>query len=384
MPFDLRRLAPLIRSSHGDGLRLREALLDLLFATEFSTRERAAAFPEGDGFSLRARPSDARSGAPVVLVAVDVEPPRRTRNDAGFDAWPPHLSSLGGPATALGWIAAIRALHATKSAKPWEAIYVRGPAFCIGSLVEAALEAERDATPILLVPAAEAPGGDRDFALGRLRLTRARNVWRFPACPHGLFVRGDAGPDLFGRFRTWLAALEKHGATTVHDLGFSGGREGHIEATVRAAASFTTEPPLESDRLPEDMHLRYPINDALAALSRLVARTPEPVASALANPLGVASRPDGLEILIAAAEAPEFLPTEAAAPMQAEWTFCHLAAHTDPVRQLAVDSADHLGPAPTAVLGGAARVAALPSLENDDDFAALERAYTSAMLEWLS
>ncbi|MSP93488.1 MAG: hypothetical protein EXR79_17135, partial [Myxococcales bacterium] len=194
MPFDLVFAARTLRARHRDALGFRQALLDFLFAAGCSVREQAVALEHGDAVCVRTTGPAAPNGEPaLVLVAVDLDAPAPVRSLGGeIPRWSESLATLGGPDIAIGWLAALRALVASTRQRPWEAIFVRGPALGTAGYLGALLEGLPPEAQIVQLAASLPPTGPGEavntaatcFDMARLELVRSRNIWRFPACDH--------------------------------------------------------------------------------------------------------------------------------------------------------------------------------------------------------
>jgi hypothetical protein len=383
MSFDLERAAARLRSCHQDPGRLRGQLLDLLFATGAMVGESAVALGGGEALVLRAAGPAAPSLAPpLVIVAIDVEPPHHAsvRHALGPASWPPELASLGGPALAIAWVTAVRALVASPSQRPWRALFFRGPAEGLGEYVASELESiEDEATVAQIVPSAAA--GVVPLAapsdLCWLDLVRPRNVWRFPACDYSYVLTGSAAwSDALSTLTRQLAAFDGNVDWTLHDVHLYFGAGVQISAVLRTSAPISVdEPGFRAQPVEPGQRVMFPVNDALAAVASLAGRIGKGWGPGLAQPLHLHARPDGLRVAFLAPVGDSPRLAERLGSLDLHWHRSPLiVAPSAAVVKLAVDSSEQLG----AVAAGVDRVGhvtwQVPTLQSDADLVGLGRA----------
>jgi len=390
MPFDLARAATRLRLQHADPLAFRHALLDYLFATGCAVGEQAVALEGGDAICVRASgPSAPSLAQPIVVVVVDLDPPHlgHVAQQTGRPAhWPAELASLGGPPVAISWLSIVHALASSTSQRPWQAIYLRGPALGLGAYVQSILDGvDKEAEIVQAVPSIshELEPRPGPWDLARVDLVRARNVWRFPACDHSYVVAVDRPwREAFGAMRAMLADLENEGAWTLHDVHLY-----HADAA-RLAAVLRTSSPVEVSRpgfmvreVAAGHRLMFPVNDVLAGLQGLAGALPDGWSEELGRPLHLHVLPDGLRAYfrVPAGASRADLP-DRAGTLSAIWQVEPLAVVPSlAVLPLAVGDTERLGPVPPgAVLQGAV-VWQLPTLADNDDLTGLARAIASAV-----
>lgn len=378
MPFDLSRAAHTLRQRHDDAFGFRFALLDLLFAAGCHVREQAVALPWGDALVVRtAGPAAPSASKRLVVLALDLELPGLHGGDPA-GRWSPGLAGLGGPAPAIAWLAVLHGLLTSHAQRPWELIFVRGPALGCADFAASLLQEDAsDADVAIIAPvasaAAELPPA---LDLVRLELTRARNIWRFPACDHAARVEGRAP---FGQawlsIRQMLASLGPGAAWTLHDLRIAAGENAHFSAVLRSSAATGALPGLTVLPAEGELRLLFPVNDALAAIAQAGDRLPEPLADALSMPLQAATLPDGLCLHSLAPHIPDDqeLPDRSAA-MALQWaTAAVTRTWSGATRYLAVSESEVAGPV-AAVASAGAEVWRTPTLLDDQDLPALLRA----------
>lgn len=383
MPFDLTRAASLLRQRHSDAFGFRFGLLDLLFAAGCHVREQAVALPWGDALVVRTSgPAAPSAQKRLVVVAIDLELPGLHGADPQ-GRWPTRLQSLGGPSLGIAWLAVLHGLLSSHAQRPWELLYVRGPALGTAEFAADLLATEAaDADLAVLSPAA-AGGATEDAALDlvRLEMARPRNIWRFPACDFTARIEGQSplGQAWYG-IRQVLATLGPAAAWTLHDLKIQAGENAPFSAVLRSSAPAKT--PADGDgtqvavrAIEGELRLLFPINDALSALSQLGDRLPASLADALSSPLHAATLPDGLCLHALAPQLPEDLDlADRAAAMTAQWSTAPVTRpFAGTVRPLAVAAAENCGPV-VALLPAHAELWRTPALDSDDDLPALLRA----------
>ncbi|MSP91603.1 MAG: hypothetical protein EXR79_07345 [Myxococcales bacterium] len=379
MPFDLARAARLLHARHDDALGFRFALLDLLFAAGCSVREQAVALEHGDAVCVRtAGPAAPVGDAPLWLVAVDVDPP----GPGGRGTWRDDLAGLGGPDVAVGWLAALHAVLQGHSQRPWELVFVRGPALGTAGWVQALTDAApARADVVLLAPCARAGGADRDVDLARMDLRRPRNIWRFPACDHTNAVAIDCAPGTgLARLRGWIAR-SPGAAWTLHDLRVSPGPRDHLTGVLRSSLALQPdEAGCTARALESAERLLFPVNDALSAHQQLAHLLPAPWGDALATPLALESLPDGLRthMLVAGGADDSDLP-DRIGTLALSWSAGPLgrAARADAVR-VAVAGDEVLGLAPAGIERPHS-VWRTPAATVDGELAGLQRAVGAAV-----
>jgi hypothetical protein len=301
MPFDVSAAARLVRSRHADGFGFRRALLDLLFAAGCNVREQAVALEHGDAVVMRTQGPAAPVGdEPLWVIALDLDPP----GGSSGGTWAPGMQGLGGPAVVIGWLAALHALLKAEGQRPWELVYVRGPALGTASFAAWLLESAPPGSRVVhLAPRSGevAAVGEQTQAcdLVRLDLIRPRNIWRFPACDHTAAVSVDAAPGQAVRqLRAWLQSNPAM-AWTLHDLRLLPGARERLTGVVRTSQPLPPAPPNHEARpLPTDQRLLFPVNDALSALLQLGNLMPAPWHLALPAPLAAEGLPDGLRVYV--------------------------------------------------------------------------------------
>ena len=330
MAIDLQRAAHTVHSKHRDAFGFRFALLDLLFAAGCSVREQAVALAYGDALCVRtAGPAAPTASRRLVIFAVDLELPGLHGGDPA-GRWPASLAALGGPSTAIAWLAALHALQTSPQQRPWELVFVRAPALGGPAFVGELMEFEADADVVLLLPASESPMQPSDLL--RVELSRPRNIWRFPACDHTARVCGSAP---FGQawtaLRQALGALGPAAAWTLHDLKIASGEGAEFSAVLRTSVAIPPIEGLHVATLDSDARLLFPINDALSGLALLGERLAAATAEALLQPHHAATLPDGLclHTLIAPLQESEELGDRAGA-MTVTWLAEHLTADITP------------------------------------------------------
>ena len=392
MPYDLASAAALLRKRHHDTFAFRTTVLDLLFATGCSVSEQAVALDGGDALCVRASgPAAPSLQPPLVVVAVDLDPPHlshvalQTERPA---AWPPSMSSLGGPAVAVTWATILHALASSTSQRPWEAIYLRGPAHGLGAYVRAILaQSPSDAEIVQAVPsiAAELDDAIGPSDLARLDLTRSRNVWRFPACDHTYALSGAvpwqrAMPELVGT----LAALGDI-AWTLHDAHLYQAEAGRFAGVLRTSEPIRIETPcFRAAQMADDQRLMFPINDALGALSGLGGKLPDGWADALQRPLHMHVLPDGLRayLRVPAGAQLDRLP-DRSGTLHCDWEVEPLSVVPSlAVLPLAVGADERIGPVPPGAVMQGAVVWQTPILADDDDLVGLQRAVQGAIVPY--
>lgn len=383
MPFDLHQAAHKLRSRHGDALGFRFALLDLLFAVGCGVRETAVALPCGDALCIRtAGPAAPIAGKRMILLAIDAELPGPVASDPA-GRWPLPLQTLGGPAVAVSWLAALHSLMNSQRQRPWELIYLRGPALGLADFVEALLHGTAEADVAVLLPATTGECSDLDLV--RLDLSRPRNVWRFPACDHTVAISGRAPlGQAWPQIRRVLAGLGPAAAWTLHDLAIAAGEDAAFSAVLRASVAPKPADGLTIQPLPTEARLLFPVNDALAALSQLAERLPAQLADAWTVPLHATTQPNGLRVhaLVPAIAFAEDWPDRAGA-LTAEWLVEPLArkgAHAQ--RLLAVTAQEAQGPVPAGLPDHAVLWRTPIQIAQDDaELPALQRALAAALRE---
>ena len=379
MPFDLPRSIKTLPARHGDAFGFRFALLDLLFAVGCGAREQAVALQWGDALCLRtAGPPAPVAGKALVLLVVDLDLPGLHPTDPGGQ-WPAQLAGLGGPAAATVWLTALHALLSSGSQRPWELVYVRGPAAGTAEFVEGLCGEYADAEVVLLTPAGTERTADHDWV--RLELTRPRNIWRFPTCDHTAAVHGTAP---FGQawpaLRQLIATLGPAAAWTLHDLKIGAGQQAPFSATVRSSLPLAALGGLAVKPVVGEARLLFPVNDALSALGGLTDRLPAGLAAALAQPVAAHTLPDGLCVQ---ALAPRLADTgelpERAAALSAVWDIAPVVRPwTGKTRLLAIDAAA-AGSALPAGLPQTATVWYLPDFSDSNDVSGVSRALATAL-----
>lgn len=389
MPYDLASAAAVLRARHHDSSSFRTALLDLLFATGCAVGEQAVALGGGDAICVRASgPAAPSLKPPLVIAAVDLDPPHLAHVAAQTEcaaAWPPSMSSLGGPAVAVTWATALRALVSSPSQRPWVAFYFRGPAHGLGDYVRSILaDSPADAEIVQIVPSIEASqlGEPGPFDVVRLDLVRSRNVWRFPACDYTYALSGQQPWE--DTLRGLLGALGSLGETpwTLHDAHQYHAKNGRIAAVLR-----TSEPAnLQSDsftavEMADDPRLMFPINDTLGALPGLAPRLPKGWAHELYQPLHMHVLPDGLRLYFRAPPGVD----AADLPSKVGTLHCHWQVEplsvvpTLAVLPLAVGESERLGPVPPGAVIQGAVIWQTPVLADDEDLVGLSRAIAGAI-----
>lgn len=391
MPFDLARAAARLRAKHGDPFAFRHAMLDLLFAVGCPVSEQAVALEHGDAICIRASgPAAPSLDGETLVVAIDLDPPHLSGVAAatGLPArWPRGLSSLGGPAVALSWMAVLRALHNSRRNRPWRALYVRGPSLGLGAWMRTLLSDVAPSTEMVqLVPSMPADEGENlaPCDLLRLDLVRSRNVWRFPACEHsyalsGALPEGEALPSL----RTLFDGLGAESAWTLHDVHLYHPGPSHLAAVLRASTPLRDIPAgLVAHEVEGGQRLMFPINDALGSLQGLHARLSKHFGDALDRPVHMHVLPDGLRVFAVVPRLAS-LPSlpERAGSMTAHWEIEPLAiSPTLAVLPFAVSDREVLGPVAPGPAANGAMIWRLPAMQTDDDLAGLYRALTSFLV----
>lgn len=379
MPFDLAQAARTVRRRYSDAIGFRQTLLDLLFAAGCSVREQAVALEHGDAVFVRTSgPAAPVGGPPLVLVAVDLDPPSSlTLLPDRPAAWPVPLASLGGPAVAIGWLAALHALLHSNRQRPWEVVFVRGPALGLAADLHAMLQGlPADAEVVQIVPGlpAGAVPGVASLDLVRLDLVRPRNIWRFPACDHTWSVSASVtGGDALPRLRALLTGLGSGAAWTLHDLHLQPGRTSHLSAVLRTSVPLPQDTAFTVRELEAEQRLLFPVNDALSGLAHLSA-LPAELVHGLAAPLHAEVMPDGLTVhaLVAGSVDIDTLP-DRVGPLSLQWDVGELTRRTPAVELDVADVQAVQGPLPA----GAERAAVVwrtPSLEADDEAVELAHA----------
>lgn len=378
MAFDLARAARTVHAKHSDAFGFRFALLDLLFAAGCNVREQAVALEGGDAICVRtAGPAAPSPAQRLVIFALDLELPALHGGDPA-GCWPGWLAPLGGPATAMAWLAALHALQDSKQQRPWELVFVRAPALGGPAFLRDLIEMEGDAEVVVLLPASELPMQPWDLL--RLELNRPRNIWRFPACDHTARVAGKAP---FGQawtaLRQALSALGPAAAWTLHDLKIAAGENADFSAVLRTSVALPAVEGLQTSALDSDARLLFPINDALSALQQLGERLPNDAAEALLQPHHAATLPDGLCLHTLVPPLPEDLElADRAGAMSATWQVEPLTRDTPqrPQRLLAVSAAEIQG-ATLAELPAAVTLWRTPPRLDDGELPGLLRALSS-------
>jgi hypothetical protein len=362
MDFDLTRAARSVRQRHADPVGLRHALLDVLFASGCPVREQAIALAHGDAVCVRTSGPAAPNGErPLAVVAIDLEGPRRSQAAVGRSPWPQAWPALGGAGVAVGWLAALHTLVGGSGQRPWQALYVRGPALGTAELL-ASLAGELAGAEVVQLAVGDGPPEPLDFV--RLELQRPRNIWRLPACDHVYALDGAPG------WGQGLAALTGLLAApglqwTVHDLSVAGDR---VQAVVRSSQPLRAPAGLHLRDLPQGERLLFPVNDALACLPTLAARLPE-LQAGLGGPGWLSSQPDGLVLEAwSPPVADELALPDRAGVLTARWEVGQLTRR--PAR--AVPVARTAGEVTGTVAAGLTDVTAwhLPRLDDDDELAA--------------
>ncbi len=389
MPFDLVRAATRLRDCHAQSVEFRHALLDLLFATGAAVSEQAVALEYGDALCIRAAgPAAPSMERPLLLIAIDLVPPQAGSaevRDKTPPKWPAGLATLGGASVALGWLTALHALVRSPAQRPWQALYVRGPALGTAPFVTSLLEGLAEhadlvqLAPSLAVEAAALEPLD----VVAMRLTRSRNVWRFPSCDHtwavsGHLPWGDGLPSL----RALIAGLGDDVAWTLHDLVLYPSDISRVSAILRTSSDARPDQrALEVSPLEDAPRLLFPVNDALAALAELSGRLDAHWRHALERPLAAHVLPDGLRLTacLDARGGRDVLPDRAAA-LSLECRRESLSVAPPPeVRGFALTPADILGPVPAGVAGAGVALWRLPALAADAELDGLSRALQQAV-----
>ncbi len=370
MPFDLDRAAQSIRLRHRDTMGFRQTLLDHLFAAGCPVREQAVALEFGDAVCVRTSgPAAPNDQPPLVIVAVDLDPPA-----PGTD-WPAPLRSLGGPAVAVAWLAALRALLALHGQRPWQAILVRGPALGLHDY----LASLRDGLPstaelVQLVPGAVGTSA-ADLDLARLELLRARNIWRLPACDHSYVLDADLP---FGEALPRLRSLlrETPGLNwTLHGLQVGGVK---LQAVLRTSQALDGQGGLTLREVHGEQRLMFPVNDALTALQQIAPHLPAGLGESLLAPPWAQGLPDGLLVhaLVPPVADDVELPDRSGA-MTLQWHIEPVARAVGNEVRLAVADAEAVGPVPVGLTNR--QVWRLPALESDQELGGLVRALQSRL-----
>lgn len=373
MPFDLDRAAQAVRQRHRDAMGFRQTLLDHLFAAGCPVREQAVALEFGDAVCVRTSgPAAPNDLPPLVIVAVDLDPP------AIGSHWPEHLQSLGGPAVAVAWLAALRALLALRGQRPWQAILVRGPALGLHDYL-ASLREELPSTAELvqLVPGATIGGGlpnlashAADLDMARLELVRPRNIWRLPACDHSYVLEADVP---FGEALPRLRKLlrDTPGMNwTLHGLQVGGGK---LNAVLRTSQALAGQDGLTLREVHGEQRLMFPVNDALTALQQIAPHLPHGLGEPLQSPPWAEGLPDGLLVHALVPPVPEDadLP-DRSGTMTLQWRVEPVARTVQNEVRLAVAENEAVGPAPVGLTDR--QVWRLPVLETDENLGGLVRA----------
>ena len=389
MPFDLERAAKALAHAHADVTLFRPALLDLLFATGTAVGEAAVALEVGDALAIRASgPSAPSLLPPRVVVAIDIEPPHLSsvRAALGPARWPAPLASLGGPDVVIAWVAALRAMAASSSLRPWRALYFRGPAAGLAAYVEAELaDLEPDADVVQIVPSVTASVDEPAIAAGSdlltLSVTRPRNVWRFPACEHTYALIGHHpwGQGLPALCRL-LGAFEANTAWALHDIHHYFGERGHLSAVLRTARPIdVTAFGFTARNVDAGSRLMFPINDALAAVTSIAGRMGKGWGPSLMAPLHLHALPDGLhlDLMVPPGEAPKLPDRQGTLALQ--WERKPLIARSPvAVMPLAVGADETMGPLAAGVPHPIVTAWQVPAGLRTD-IAALQRALDGAI-----
>lgn len=390
MPFDLDQAAAGLRRRHGDDLGFRHSLLDLLFAAGCAVSEQAVALEHGDALCIRAGgPATSSLESELLVIAIDLDPPHLGGVAAAMGRpgrWPAALASLGGPGVAIAWISAVRALVSGDNNRPWRAIYLRGPALGLGAYVRGVLAEVSPRTEMVqVVPSvpADVPGDASPCDLVRLDVTRARNVWRFPACDLSYAIADAAPwPVALSRLNQLVDDLGADAAWTLHDLHLYHADQARLAAVLRSSVPPTRVPEgMRATEVDAGQRLMFPVNDALAALTPLGAELESAWQGALARPVHMHVLPDGLRLFAVApvAKPAPALP-ERSAGMTLSWQVEPLAIlPTLAVLPFAVSDRERLGPVPPGAVASGAVVWQFPTLQNDEDLAGLARALTSTL-----
>lgn len=389
MPFDLSRAAARLRDRHADNLQFRHALLDLLFATGCGVGEQAVAIEGGDAICIRASGPAAPSMAPpLVVVVIDLDPPHLSHvaQETGRPAaWPRALGSLGGPAVAVAWTAIVHSLVRSASQRPWQAIYLRGPALGLGEYaasILSAVPANAEIVQAVLSLAADDAAAPGPWDLARLDLVRSRNVWRFPACDHSYSLAiHQPWQQAFAALGTALAGLDAQTAWTLHDVHLYQADVARLAAVLRSSAPVTVEQPGFALReVPAGHRLMFPINDALAGLHALQTEMPDGWAAELGRPLHLHVLPDGVRAYfrVPAGQTAAALPDHVGA-LSALWRVEPLAVVPSlAVLPLAVGANERVGPVPPGAVQQGAVVWQLPRLADDSELEGVTRAIMHA------
>ena len=383
MPFDLASAARALRARHGDAMGFRQVLLDHLFAAGCGVREQAVALAFGDALCVRTSGAAQATGKPLCVLALDLDPPGSTRDPRQPQPhWPPHLASLGGPDVAIGWLATLRSLLSTDPQRPWQLIYVRGPALGLADYVGSLQEEVPDGAQIVqIVPslAMANPLTSLDFL--RLDVARAVNVWHFAACDYTYALTAEVRDgDGLGCLQRLLADLGAN-AWTLHDLQLQPGEPQRLAATLRSAQPVAHSAPgvalVEADAA---QRLMFPVNDALAALHALAPALAQPWQPALQRPLHAAALADGLclHAVVPPGLDADALPQDGKS-LSFSWCLEPLARPALlEERGLATGADDHAGPIPAGVHG--AQVWRLPLLTGEGELGGLSRALLKALI----
>ena len=388
MPFDLARVAAHLRTQHRDFVGFRHALLDVLFAAGCGVSEQAVALKHGDTLCIRASaPSSSEQETELVVVVVDLDPPHLTNVALAMDKpghWPRALASLGGAASALAWVSVVHALSSSTVRRPWRALYFRGPALGLGRYVRSELaEMSPRVEKVQVVPSLSVAPVDGMAAcdLVRLDLTRARNVWRFPACSHSyaLSSRTPYRQSLEG-LEELLGGLGEGVPWTLHDVHLYHSDDTYMTAVLRCAEPLTSVPSsFDATEVDSGRRLMFPINDALSALGDLSKRLQPSWGPALHHPVHMHVLPDGLRVFAVApgSEKQPRLPAKAGA-MAAQWQIEPLAVVANHEEEgFSVGDGEWLGPIAPGAVDSGARIWRFPSLQTEEDLTGLQRALKS-------
>jgi len=381
MPFDLAAAAHALRARHGDAMGFRQTLLDHLFAAGCGVREQAVALEFGDALCVRTSSADAAPGSPLCVFAIDLDPLGSARDPRQPPPrWPPHLASLGGADVAIGWLATLRALLSTDPQRPWQMIYLRGPALGLADYVETVHAALPEAAHcVQLAPSVAVADAAVSLDLLRLDLTRSHNIWRFAACDFTYALTAQL-PDgeAFSALQHLISDLDTD-AFTLHDLHLQPGEPQRLTATLRTARPIDRVPArLALSEADASQRLTFPVNDAWAALQAMAPKLAEPWRGAVQRPLHAAARADGLclHAAVPAGLDADALPQERG-DLALSWSVQPLARAAQQQHGLATGAEDHAGPLPSGLRH--AQIWQLPLLAVDGGLQALSRALLPAL-----